>query len=457
MYFMSDEEQQGPKLGGPSLGGGPNAKGPNLKSLKTPALKTPALKTPSLKAVSAPAVSSAPQKSKTKASVNVHELVRKWGVARRRIRDSLQTMMLREIKEKVAMTNVNEVFRAHILSLMQGQLDYFAEMIEQIGKEEDVLSLENLEEEEYVKVSDTVFHNLTEIISEEMERLEQDKPVITEYIDEDLKRFKDARVEPRAAFWLLWYTGLMIQEIRARSEERLEIVLEVMMRYPAAQRRALGVFLNFCDSLVVEFEPFSLEFARINPVYNPTFSGYNMAPWIKPRYGTYSQSYMEYERFLVYYARSFGSVPGNSPDFEGGPLRGYRSWIQRSLVKLEEKMKTSPILVEQARGNSLEGMLAGLQDVLEEESKEMVYDDEGKVTNHPPGIEGVVKFVEWLFHTALNRYTTTNVSTHKEARLSLDMFDFIDKTVRWVNDYGEQIVMDWLGQEEEEEDGSEEE
>ena len=456
---MSDEEKpKGPSLG-PSMPNMPkmpsaedsSPKGPSLGPSKGPTMG-PNRIGPSLKANETKATTKKQEKKtrKTKkATVNVHELVRKWGVSRRRVRDSIQNLMLREIKDKIGMTSVNEVFRRHLVELMKGQLTYFAEMIDLIKKEEDELSLELADAKKEINTSSVVFENLSEIISTELEHMEEEKPIITEYIDEDLKRFNDARVEPRAAFWVIWYTAMTIREVREKSRESLDIVLEVLLKYKPAQRRALGVFLNFADAFIQNYHPFDIEFSRMSLVYNPTETGYNMAPWIKPRFGTYSQAYIEYQRYLTYYARSFGIVAGNSPDFEGGPLHGYRSWIQRTLEDLEERMRNSPILVENARGDTLEGMLIGLVDELKESKKKLERDPEGKIINHPGGIDGAIALIEWLFHTALNRYTTTNIAIHNEARLSLDMFDFVPDTVRWVNEYGEQIVMDWLGEEKE--------
>jgi len=445
---MNDDDNSN----GPNLGGGPSM--PSLDNDSSSGPSGPDLGGgPSLDNSSASTSPSEEEllvtskKKKKTNKINVHEIVRKWGVARRRVRDSIQTMMLREIKDKVRMTPVNEVFRRNVEELMQGQLDYFEEMIELINQAQDELSLELAEEGEDKTASTVVFDNLTEIVSREMKALTEAKPIVTEYIDEDLKRFRDARVEPKASWWVIWYTGLILREVRERSGEKLDIVLEVMLKYKPAQRRALGVYLNFADCLVHYLDPFPVEFSRMNLIFNPVRSGYNMAPWIKPRYETYSQDDMEYENFLIYYARSFGSVAGNAPDFEGSPLDGYRSWIQRSLSALEDRMRASSLLVDNARGNSLEGMLVGLKDNLEDAKQELEYDDTGAVTNHPKGIEGCIKFIDWLFHTGLNRFTTTNIAIHKEVRLSLDMFEFIPDTVRWVNEHGEMIVMDWLGEE----------
>lgn len=444
---MSEEETP-PK--GPSLGG------PKMPTTDKPATTS----SQGQKPITGPKLEGdAPEKEmekvkpkkKEKKPLTVHEIIRKWGVHRRRMMDSLQVMMIREIKTKVHMTQVNAVFQRNIEELMQGHLSYFEEIVDMIMEGDDPVTLELLEKGDDRGASTLVFDRLSHIIEKELAKLKEASPIITDFIDEDLNRFRDARVEPRASWWVLWYTALQLREVREKAGKNLDIVLSVMIKYPPVYKRVLGVMLLFADNLIRHFDPFPVDYSRMTLLSTPTGTGYNMAPWIKYRYGSYSQSGMTYENFIEYYARSFGTVPGNAPDFEGSPVHGYRSWIQRSLEGLENQLRESDLIMANARGNTLEGMLAGMMDELEEELEDQQFDEEGKLINQPVGGEGALNFIKWLFHTALQRYETTNISIHDEARMSLDFYDFVPDTVRWVNEYGEQLVIDWLAVEDEEE------
>jgi hypothetical protein len=385
------------------------------------------------------------RKSIRRQKINPAIIIRRWKVVQKRALQSLQVLMSREFKTNINLTPQNTMYRNHVVNMLNGQEKYLDEMIETIKNGEDELSQELMEKDFDRRASTQVFETLIEIITEERARLIEEKPNIIEYVEKDLKRFKDARLEPRVGFWIIWTLGMQLNEIHAKIEKPFEIVMEVLLRYPPAMRRALGILHHFAFFLVREFEPYSLDSARTKLNPGPGGTGYNMAPWIKYRYSTNSQSYMEYERYLHYYVRSFGIVPGNAPDFENGPKDGYRKWIQRSLDSLDKALQNSPIIVSNARGNTLEGMLAGVIDELEDDIKNREYEPEfGKLINQPIGGEGAIKLMEWLFETAIQRYDTTNISTHGRVRLSLDMFDFLEDTTRWVNEFGEQLVFDWL-------------
>ena len=187
---------------------------------------------------------------------------------------------------------------------------------------------------------------------------------------------------------------------------------------------------------------------RIKLVITQSGTGYNMASWIKYRYGTDSQSYMEYERFVTYFLKSFGKLPGNASNLENGPKEGYLAWIDRTLQALETSLRNSRQIVDNARGDTLEGMLIGLKEELEIEMRDRVYDSQGKLVNYPIGGEGAVKFLDWLFNLAFNRQNISRFYAFKDSRMSLDMFDFLEGAIRWTNEYGERITVDWLEGEE---------
>jgi hypothetical protein len=161
---------------------------------------------------------------------------------------------------------------------------------------------------------------------------------------------------------------------------------------------------------------------------------------------------MEYERFVDYFLRGFGRIPSNAPKSEKSPRNVYQNWLKRTFQKVEDSIRNSPLIVNGARGDTLEGMIVGLMDELNEELLKREYDVENKLMNYPKGGEGAVEFLNWLFESAFNRYKTTNIAAHGKTRLNLQMFEFIESTISWVNEYGERIVMDWLEEEEEEED-----
>ena len=97
-------------------------------------------------------------------------------------------------------------------------------------------------------------------------------------------------------------------------------------------------------------------------------------------------------------------------------------------------------------------MIVGLMDEIKDELTKREYDVDGKLMNYPQGGENAVELLNWIFESAFNKYKTTNIAAHGKVRLSLDMFDFVESSIRWVNEYGERIVMDWLEESEDEED-----
>lgn len=461
MSGSDDKDKKGPSLGGPTAPSG----GPSLGGLTAPSSTGPSLGGPSLGGSDSipdklddvddshmkDLLTKSPKK-KTRKRVNSFEIIRRYKVAQRSVQKALQTLMSYEFKTKVGITSLNFLYRDLILNLFEGQLSYFQEQVDLIKKGEDDLSQTLMEEDLDNRASTQVFETLTEIINEEIDRFKEEKPLILQEIEEELTRHKDARLEPRACFWILLSTGLQLQKIKEKEKKAFEIVLSVMIQYKPPLKRTLGIFLYFCYFLVDQLSPFELDSARIKLKPGPTGTGYNMAPWIKYRYGTNSQSYMEYERFLNYFVRSFGKITGNAPKFDGGPKDGYQKWIGRTLSALEKELRTSEILVANARGDTLEGILIGLKDKLEEDFLEREFDDTGKLMNRPIGGEGAIKFLEWLFETGVQRFTTTNIASHGEVRLSLDIFKFIPDTIRWVNEYGERIIVDWLEEDEESND-----
>jgi hypothetical protein len=443
---VSKEEQT--KDDGPTP---PTLSGPTPPSLEDPQ----AIPDASPSEVSEVKESIPKKKDKTKVTkklpaLNRHEIIRQWKVIHKRTVRSLETLMSIEFREKAYLTPINIMYRQHIHEMFMGQISYLQEMIQTIQRGDDELSQVLMEKDFDRRASTQVFETLVEIISEEIDRFLKEKPIIIDFIENDLKRLKDARLEPRACFWILWSTGLQLCELHRKTEKSFNIVLEVILRYPPIYKRVLGVFLHFALNLAKNMQPFQIDSSRTTLTIGPGGTGYNMAPWIKYRYGTNSQSYIEYERYLMYYSRSFGKIPGNSPSFENSPKDGYRKWIMRTLDSLEKSMRKSSIIVNNARGNTLEGMLAGMINELEEEleKRETIIDpidpSSLKLINQPIGGEGALKFLEWLFETALQRYQTTNISIHGKKRLSLDMFQFIIPTIRWENEFGERLVHDWL-------------
>ncbi|MCE7734495.1 MAG: hypothetical protein GPJ54_06435 [Candidatus Heimdallarchaeota archaeon] len=439
-----------PKLGGPTP--------PSLGSTGTPALGGPGLGGPSL---STPA-SSKPQQDvkipgsveikKKKLKINIFELTRQWKVILRRTQRSLQTMMSYEFKTKVSITVVNKIIRDLIENMFEGQLEYLNTKIKEVTTGKDKLSIELMKSDPNGRASTQVFHTLIEIIEEELQGFREDKPDIMEPLAETFKRHRDARTEPRMCLWIIIFTGLQLKLIRDKVPEAFDIVLDVMIRYRPAIKRTLGVYLYFCYHLINEMNPYQYEICDQKLTIGPTMTGYNMASWIKYRYGTNSQAYMEYDRFVNYFLRGFGRIPSNAPRGDKSPRMVYQNWLKRTLESLETSLRNSPLLVENARGDTLEGMIIGLKDELSDELLKREYDVDGKLMNYPAGGEESVQLLDWMFETAFNRYTTTNIAAHGETRLNLNMFEFIESTTSWVNEYGERIVMDWLEEQDEEED-----
>lgn len=450
---MSDQdpgENALPNLGGPTPPSLGSAGPPSLGglSLDDPSLSTQ-LSSPSLQSINIPESKTVDKK---KLKINIFELTRKWKVILRRTQRSLQTMMSYEFKIKVSITVVNKIIRDLIESMFDGQLEYLNSKIEEVQEGKDKLSLEIMKSDSKGRASTQVFHTLIEIIEEELKAFREDKPDIMEPLAETFKRHRDARTEPRMCLWIIIFTGLQLKLIRDKVPKAFDIVLDVMIRYRPAIKRTLGVYLYFCYHLINEMSPYQYEICDQKLTRGPTMTGYNMASWIKYRYGTNSQAYMEYDRFVDYFLRGFGRIPSNAPRGDKSPRMVYQNWLKRILESLETSLRTSPLLVENARGNSLEGMIIGLKDELSDELLKREYDVDGKLMNYPAGGEGAVQLLDWMFETAFNRYTTTNVAAHGETRLNLGMFEFIESTTSWVNEYGERIVMDWLEEQDEEED-----
>lgn len=452
MKYMSDpdpSENSLPKLGGPtppSLGSsGPSLSGPTLDG---PSLGTSNITTPQQDLT----MQEVAKKGKTATKINIFELTRSWKVVMRRTQKSLQTMMSYEFKTKVSITVVNKILRDLIENMFNGQLAYLNNKIEEITEGKDELSVEIMKSDKQGRASTQVFHTLIEIIEEELAAFNEDKPDIIEPLAETFKRHKDARTEPRMCLWIIITIGLQLKLIREKVPEAFDIVMDVLIRYRPAIKRTLGVFLYFCYHFINELDPYSYKICDQKLTIGPTMTGYNMASWIKYRYGTNSQTYMEYGRFVDYFLRGFGRIPSNAPKGDKSPRSVYQDWLTRSLESLETSLRKSPLLVANARGNSLEGMIVGLRDEVNTELMKREYDVDGKLMNYPAGGEGAAELLNWIFETAFNRYTSTNIAAHSNARLNLNMFDFVESTVRWINEYGERIVMDWLEEQDEEED-----
>ncbi|MHA2027828.1 MAG: hypothetical protein ACW99A_04740 [Candidatus Kariarchaeaceae archaeon] len=434
----------------------PNLSGPTPPSLGSTGPSPgdqPSLGGPSLGSETQPPTSTKDQEgTKKSVQINIFELTRQWRVSQRKIQRSLQTMMSYEFKTKVTITAVNKIVRDLIETMFKGQLEFLSAKIEEINAGKDELSNQIMKDDPKGRASTQVFHTLVEIIEEEIERFQKDKPEVLDTLSETFKRHRDARTEPRMCLWIIITTGLQLQLIREKAAEAFDIVLDVMIRYRPTIKRTLGVFLYFCYYFINELEPYQYEICDTKLTVGPTLTGYNMASWIKYRYGTNSQTYMEYERFVDYFLRGFGRIPSNAPKSEKSPRNVYQSWLKRAFQKLEDSLRNSPLIVNNARGNSLEGMIVGLMDELNEELVKREYDADGKLMNYPTGGEGAVELLNWLFESAFNRYESTNIAAHGKTRLNLKMFEFIESTVNWVNEYGERIVMDWLEEQEEEED-----
>lgn len=453
---MSNNNPNLPNLGGPqppNLGGG---QGPNLGGPSTgPIPPQNNVEENESKPVNETDLISQTEK-KSKLIDNKFELVRKFGVIQRRMLRSLQSLVSLEFKTKVHITKITQLYRDFVFKQFQGQITYLEEMIDLIKDGKDPLSKEYKKKRKNITVSYQVFETLIDIITEEMKRFDEEKPRIMDFIEEDLKSQNDARLEPRICFWVLITTGLAMENIEDKEKKAFDIVFKILTEYWPSYRRALAVYYNFCYYLIKEIDPYPVDSCRVNLIYGPSKTGYNMGAWIKYRYGTNSQTFMEYERYLYYFARSFGIVRGRSPDFKNGPKDGFQNWINRTLTSLEKLLLQSPTMRESMRGETLEGILVGIRDDLKKDLEKRELDDYGKVINQPIGGEGALKFIEWLFETAINRYDTTNIATHGKIRLSIDMFDFVETTSRWVNQYGERLTMEWLKKEEETEEFKEE-
>ncbi len=454
---MSDKEESGPSspnLGGPTPpsldSSGPSLGGPSLGG---PASGETTITTGSDVAhEEITTIYDKERKTKKSTKINIFELTRKWKVIQRRMQRSLQTMMSYEFKTKVSITVVNQLIRDLIEQMFRGQIEFLNSKIKEITEGSDTLSIEIMKSDSKGRASTQVFYTLIEIIEEELERFLKEKPDVTEPMAETFKLHRDARTEPRMCLWIIITTGLQLQLIKQKVPKAFDIVFDVMVRYRPAIKRALAVFLLFCYHFVNEIKPYPYEICDSRLIIGPTKTGYNMASWIKYRYGTNSQAYMEYERFVDYFLRGFGRIPSNAPAGEKSPRNVYQNWLLRTFDKLEESLRKSAIMVEAARGNSLEGMIVGLMDEIKDELTRREYDVDGKLLNYPQGGENAIELLNWIFESAFNKYKTTNIAAHGEVRLNLDMFDFTESTIRWVNEYDERIVMDWLEESEDEDD-----
>ena len=441
-----NDNSGGPNLGsGPNLGGSSNTGGP---SLGTPSVSSSKVdeKKPLISDLSKNQEIS---KKKTKVSIDKHEMVRRFGVSRRKIAEVLRTFMSREMKIKVNLSKDNQLYRKNIKELMQGHLSYLEEMINDIKEGNDPLSQELMQQDVENRASTMAFESLMEVITEEIDKLENENAEVLPAIIDEIKRYNDPRIETRICFWILLYSGLQMREIRDKEGNSLDIALSVIIRYKPVLRRAMGVFLLFTDHLIRQLDPFPVDYSRIKLVIGPTKTGYNMASWIKYRYDTNSQKKINYLSFIDYYARSFGIIPGNAPNIDNGPKQGYTNWLNRALIALEQDLRNSPFIMANKRGDTLEGMLVGMKLEIEEELTKREYDEKGRLTNQPPYGEGALKFISWLFETAFNRFNTTNFVANKEISMQIEMFDFLLGAVKWENEYGERLILDWLTPEEE--------
>lgn len=376
------------------------------------------------------------------------QFVGKWGVLRRKLRKAFLVLMSKEMRVSMNIATTNALFKEQILQMMEGHVTYFTRITQETKKGKDKLSKELRKKNKKARASALVFERLVARIKEEMERLNDDSLLMMDYIEEDLKKHQDTRMEPRACFWTLFLSGLMLHNIDRRVEDEFEILMKVSLDYDNVYKHTLVTFLHFVYYLIKEIPPFPEEDAQTNLVINVKRTGYSMAHWIKYRYGTSSQQYMEYERYISYYARSFGLIRGKAPQYKRDAFFG---WMDRTFNALEKTLLSSDVLISIAKGQTIEGVIAGLIDQMELALDKRKYDEEGNLLNQPEGGEGALRFLQWLLETAFHRKRTPNIAIQKDIRMDLGMFEFLPHTISWVNALGEKLTVDWLGIDEEDE------
>ncbi len=446
---MDDEENPtGPNLSGPqppNLGSGPNLSGPQPPKLSNEVIQEDFEidYLEELDSIDETLNLKLEEKKRIGRPIPIGNFIRKWKSKQRQIRSVLLTFMSYEMKTKVNIAITNELINENVILMLKGQIAYFEQNMENIKSGKDPISKKLMKKKKKDRASIQVFETLKEFVQDEIDRFEQEKSDVKplEYIEAELKRIKWVKVEPRATFWLIFIMGLMLKNIRLREEEAFDIGLDVLMKYPPIHKRTLAVLLNFAYLLVEELPPYHIEDCWSNLRPNPTATGYSMAHWLKYRYNASSQYYIEYERFLSQYAKSFGKIHGRVLTERKD---AYQNWINRACNSLEERMMKSDLLLDKARGKSLEGMLVVMIDEMEEELSKREYDDHGKLINQPPGGDGALTFLKWIFEMALNRFNSLDMMNQKDAEININIFDFMLNTIRWTNEHDERIVVDWL-------------
>ncbi len=419
------------------MSSGPNLGGPPKERIPPEILKTD--DKPSMK-----------KKSKEQQNkIYFSKFIHSWGVKRRKLRKTYTELMSREMKTKVHISTTNTLFKEHIKGLMQGQIDHFNELIDEIKQGKDDLSrkIQKDKKDKKARASTVVFERLIKKIEDEIKRLDEGKIEIMKSIEAELKKNQDTRLEPRTGFWTLILSGLILHNIKSKVEEEFEILMRVALEYDNVYKHTLVIFLHFVYYLIDKLPPFGKEDSRTNMVVNAKQTGYSMAHWIKYRYGTSSQYYMEYERFVTYYARSFGLIRGRAPDYK---RKAYHDWLDRTFKALGDTVLSAELFQDMAKGQTIEGVLAGLIERMKIYLDKRKYDENGKLLNQPLGGDGALRFLEWLLEVGVNRYNTSNFTIQTDIRLDLGMFDFIYPTIKWENEIGERITVDWLGLDDEE-------
>ena len=125
--------------------------------------------------------------------------------------------------------------------------------------------------------------------------------------------------------------------------------------------------------------------------------------------------------------------------------------MDRTFNALEKTLLSSDLLISIAKGQTVEGVIAGLIDQMELALDKRKYDEEGNLLNQPEGGEGALRFLQWLLEAAFHRKRTPNIAIQKDIRMDLGMFEFLPHTISWVNTLGEKLTVDWLGLDEEDE------
>lgn len=435
-----------PNLGGPSGPSGPTT--PSLGGPSTPTIPPDQRKEPKNEIVGKKKKSKAEEKK-----VYFSQFIRQWGIRRRRLRKTFIELMSREMHMKVHISTTNTLFKQQLRYLMESQIENFRDIIDEIDAGKDILSKKLRKKDKEARASTVVFHRLIDKIAKEINRMESDNFEIMKHIEDELKSNQDSRMEPRTAFWTLMLSGLILHNINEKVENEFEILMKVSLEYDNPYKHALVLFLHFVYYLIDTLPPFGKEDSQTNMVINAKNTGYSMAHWIKYRYGTNSQYYMKYENFISYYARSFGLIRGRAPDYKRA---AYHNWLNRTFTSLEKTILDAELFQEMAKGKTIEGVIAGLIDQMEVILDKRIYNEEGKLLNQPLGGEGALRFLQWMLEAALNRHTTSNFTILPDARMDLGMFDFITPTIKWENELGERLVVDWLGLDEEDEEENEE-